>query len=465
MLDPTLRRTLMKILGKSRVRTRPHELSLYAYDASLDRGLPDAVVFPESTDEVEQIVRLAGKSRTPFAPRGSGTNLSGGSVLAAGGIVIELARMDRILSIDAENLRAVVQPGVYNLDLQNALAPVGLFYAPDPASQKVSTLGGNVGENSGGPHGVKYGVTSNHVLALEVVLADGERARLGGATFEQPPLDLVGVFVGSEGTLGIATEITLRVIPLPEDVRTMLAVFDSIRDASSAVARIFAARIVPATLEMMDQPVIRAVEESLACGYPVDAAAVLIIEIDGPKPALEETARTIIRILQQSDVRDVRLAQTADERETLWAGRRGAFGAIARIAPNYLVLDGTVPRTRLPEMLEAVHEIGRRHELLTGNVFHAGDGNLHPLFLFDDRVSGTVERVRRAGMEVLQACVRAGGTISGEHGIGMEKMDAMRLLFSDDDLFAMSLVKKAFDPHAIANPGKVIPAPQETAAS
>jgi len=351
MLDASLRRALVRKLGKDRVHTRPHELKLYEYDASLDRGMPDAVVFPEATAEVADVVGLANAFGVPFAPRGSGTNLSGGSVLASGGIIIELARMDQILSIDTQNLRAVVQPGVYNLDLQNALAPLDLFYAPDPASQKVATMGGNIGENSGGPHCVKYGVTSNHVLALEVVLSDGSVTRIGDATFERPPWDVVGVVVGSEGTLGIATEITVRVMPMPEGVRTMLAVFDSFRDASTAVGRIFAGGMLPATLEMMDNAVMKAVEESLACGYPLDAAAVLIIEIDGVAASLEDQAADIIEILGDCNVRDVRVAEDEAQREALWAGRRGAFGAIARIAPNYLVLDGTVPRTKLPDIL------------------------------------------------------------------------------------------------------------------
>ena len=461
MLEPSLRRALFKKLGKGRVHTRPHELALYAYDASLDWGMPDAVVFPDNTSEVAAVVELADAFGVPFAPRGAGTNLSGGSVLASGGIIVELARMDRILAIDTDNLRAIVQPGLYNLDLQNALAPLGLFYAPDPASQKVATMGGNIGENSGGPHCVKYGVTSNHVLALEVVLPDGSVTRIGDATLEHPPWDIVGVFVGSEGTLGIATEITVRVMPMPEDVRTMLAVFDSIRDASTAVGRIFAGGMLPATLEMMDNAVMKAVEESLACGYPLDAAAVLIIEIDGVAASLEDQAASIMEILSQCRVRDVRVAEDATQREALWAGRRGAFGAIARIAPNYLVLDGTVPRTKLPDILDAVYEIGKQYDLPVGNVFHAGDGNLHPLFFFDDRVPGTLERVREAGMAVLEACASVGGTISGEHGIGMEKKHAMHLIFSDDDLFAMHLVKHAFDPRSIANPDKIVPAHEE----
>ena len=463
MADRSLKRALIGLLGKRRVRTRPHELHLYEYDASLDRGRPDAVVFPKTTAEVADVVRIANAFGVPFVARGSGTNLSGGSVLASGGIVIETAGMDRIVSMDLANLRATVQPGVYNLDLQNALAALGFFYAPDPASQKVSTMGGNVGENSGGPHCVKYGVTTNHVLGLEVVLPDGTVTRLGDATLEQTPYDLVGVFVGAEGTLGIATEITVRIMPLPEEVRTMLAVFDSVRDASEAVGRIFGAGIAPATLEMMDQPVMKAVEESLACGYPLDAAAVLIIEIDGVSASLADQAERINGILRESNVRDVRTAQSAAERDVLWAGRRGAFGAVARVAPNYLVLDGTVPRTKLPEVLDAVCRISRETGLPVGNVFHAGDGNLHPLFFFDDRVPGMVERVREAGMAVLKACVDAGGTISGEHGIGLEKLDAMHLVFSDHDLFAMTLVKRAFDPRDLANPGKVIPQFQEAA--
>ncbi|HTP27748.1 MAG TPA: FAD-linked oxidase C-terminal domain-containing protein, partial [Anaeromyxobacteraceae bacterium] len=340
----------------------------------------------------------------------------------------------------------------------NALAPLGYQYLPDPASQKAATLGGNVAENSGGPHCFKYGTTTNHVVGLTVVLPDGEVVRLGGKAPDASGYDLTGTFVGSEGTLGICTEVVVRIVRLPESVRTLLAVYDRIEDGSETVSAIVAAGMVPATLEMMDQLVIRAVEQSVKCGFPLDCATVLLIEVDGLRDDLEEQAQAIAELCRKHGAREVRVAKDEAERAALWAGRRGAFGAVARITPSYLVCDGTVPRTALPAVLRKVGEVSQKYDLMIPNVFHAGDGNLHPLILFDWRNAEQKARVMKAGMEILEWCVQLGGTISGEHGVGIEKMDAMRLVFSEGDLRAQLKVKRAFDPKDLSNPGKIFPA-------
>ena len=457
MIDPSLIDRLKHIVGADRVAARRHEAEVYSYDASLAVGVPDAAVFPADTEQTAALVRAAAGAGVPCVPRGFGTNLSGGSVAPKGGLVIELSRLNRILAIRPEGRYAVVQPGVTNLELQNALAPAGFYFAPDPASQKVATLGGNVGENSGGPHCVKYGVTTNHVLGMTVVLADGQVVRTGSAALDPPGYDLRGVFVGSEGTLGIITELVVRILPCPESVLTLLVVYDDVADAARSVADIIAAGIVPATLEMMDATVIRAVEESKPSGYPRDAAAVLIAEVDGPAAGLADQAERIGQLCTKNRCRQVRRAKDAAERDLLWAGRRGAFGAIARLAPSFLVADCTVPRTLLPEALRQVAAIAKKHQLDHGNVFHAGDGNLHPLLLFDSRNPDQVRRVHEAGSEIMQACAKLGGTISGEHGVGMEKSDAMRLVFSEDDLDLQRRLRVAFDPRGLLNPAKVLP--------
>jgi glycolate oxidase subunit GlcD len=461
MLNRALIDELKRIVGDSHVSVSRSNSELYSYDASLARGAPGAVVFPADTDEAARVVRAAYKAGVYFVPRGFGTNLSGGTVLPSGGLVICLSRLNRILGIYPKRRCTVVQPGVTNLELQNALAAIGFFYAPDPASQKVATLGGNVGENSGGPHCLKYGVTTNHVLGMEIILPDGEITRIGGAALDPPGYDLRGAVVGSEGTLGIVTEVTVRILPKPEDVITMLAVYDSVSQAAQSVSDIIAAGMVPATLEMMDAAIIKAVEDSYACGYPRDAAAVLIIEVEGPTAGLKEQAQRIRDLCQQNNCRNIRVAKDNQERNRLWEGRRGAFGAVARLAPNYLVNDCTVPRTRLPEALVQVAEICRKYGFEHGNVFHAGDGNLHPLILFDSRDAGQLDRVHKAGWEIMQACVNLGGTITGEHGVGIEKKAAMRLVFSDEDFETQRGLKAAFDPRDLLNPGKIIPAPQE----
>jgi glycolate oxidase len=448
---------LKEIIDPDYVLSSEMDLALYGYDASLERGRPDAVVIPDSTEEVSKVVSLAHREGIPIVARGSGTNLSGGTIPTKGGIVIHFSKMNRILEVDIPNRCVTVEPGVITLDLQNQVLKQGFIYAPDPASQKVSTLGGNVGENSGGPHCLKYGVTTNHVLGLEAVLDDGTVIRTGGKARDCPGYDLTGLLIGSEGTLCIVTKMILRLLRAPEAVKTMLAIYDTIEDASNTVSAIIAEGIVPATLEMMDNVVMIAVEESVRAGYPLDAAAVLIIELDGMSDGMERQTRKIFEICKRHNVRDIQEAKDDAERARLWAGRKGAFGAVTRLKPSYMVCDGTVPRTKLPEVLRKVLETGKKNDVLIGNVFHAGDGNLHPLILFDERNKDELERVHKVTSEILKICADAGGTISGEHGIGIEKLKEMKFVFTESDLEAMRRVKRAFDPENILNPGKVIP--------
>jgi glycolate oxidase subunit GlcD len=448
---------LQKIVEPDYVLSSEMDLTLYGYDASLERNRPDVVVLPGSTKEISGVMALAYQEKIPVVARGSGTNLSGGTIPTKGGIVVHLSRMNRILETDIPNRTVTVEPGVITLDLQNHLLKQGFVYAPDPASQKVSTIGGNLGENSGGPHCLKYGVTTNHVLGTEVVLYDGTVVWTGGKSQDHPGYDLAGLLVGSEGTLGLVTKIVLKILRAPEAIKTMLAIYDTIEDASNTVSAIIAEGIIPATLEMMDNLIMKAVEESVHAGYPLDAAAVLIIELDGMSDGMDRQAQKILEICKKHHVREIQLAKHDAEREKLWAGRKGAFGAVARLRPSYMVCDGTVPRTKLPEVLGRVLETGKKYEVLIGNVFHAGDGNLHPLILFDERDKSELERVEKAASEILKICADAGGTISGEHGIGMEKIKSMPLIFSEVDLEAMRKVKKAFDPEDILNPGKILP--------
>jgi len=454
--DRILKR-LQEIVGPANVLWKEVDLAVFEYDAGLDKEKPSFVVFTQTAEDVAQVVKFLHQEGISYVARGSGTNLSGGTIPLNRGVVIELSRMNRILEIDLQNERALVEPGVYNLTLQNALAPQGYYYAPDPASQKVSTLGGNFGENAGGPHCLKYGVTGNHVLGAEFVWPNGEKTWIGSKAVDPPGPDLLGLLVGSEGTLGIATKILVRIMRSPERVLTMLAIFKNLEDAGQTVSDIISEGIIPATLEIMDNMMIRAVEESMHAGYPLDAEAVLIIELDGLSDGMEEQAQRILELCQKNGVVSTRRAKDAAERADLWAGRRGAFGAVARLAPSYLVCDGTVPRTQLPAALSAVKKVGQKYNLAVGNVFHAGDGNLHPLILFDDRNPEEMERVHRAGMEILKICADLGGTISGEHGIGTEKLKGMPLVFRDSDLDMMRTLKMAIDPKAVCNPGKVIP--------
>ncbi len=459
--DHDLRNRLIEVLDEDRVSMEPLDLLSYSYDASMDRARPQAVVYPITSSEVQKIVRFCHDKDIPVVARGAGTNLSGGALALEGGVVIVTSLMKRILDIDTESRCAVVEPGVFNLDLQNALKPLGYFFAPDPASQKACTLGGNAAENAGGPHGVAYGVTTNHVLGMKVVLSDGRLVRLGGKAPDFPGYDLIGLIVGSEGTLGIITELTLRILPLPERVETILAVFDELDDASRAVSGIIAFGIIPATLEMMDRPIIKAVQESLDAGLPEDAESILIVEVEGPESGMQRQVELIRGVLAKNNVRHVRIARDEADRDRIWAGRRGAFGALTRIKPHCLINDGTVPRHRLPEVLHRVMELGRKYGLLIGNVFHAGDGNLHPIILFDASEPGIKDKVLEMGMEILRLCVEAGGTISGEHGIGTEKRKAMRLLFSEADLGLQKRIKDAFDPKGLLNPGKIFPEEQK----
>jgi glycolate oxidase len=448
---------LRKAVGPDHVVTEPHDLVIFERDASITGALPDAIVFPADTAEVSLVMRIAQAQGLAVVPRGAGTGLSGGAVTLRGGIALSLARMHRILEIDPRSRTAMVEPGVVNLDLSVAAARHGLFYAPDPSSQKACTLGGNAAENSGGPHCLYYGVTTNHILGMEVVLADGSVHWVGGDDPDRPGLDLLGVLVGSEGTMCVITRIQVRLLAVPEAIHTLLAGFPTIETASHAVSDVIGHGIVPAALEMMDETTVGAVEAHYHAGYPTDAGAVLLVEVDG----LTESAKALIgeirQILERNEAFAVRLAGDKAERDLLWAGRKGAIGALGRIKPNYYLHDGVVPRTRLPEVLRGVGEIADHYQLPVANVFHAGDGNLHPNILFDLREEGIMDKVQKAGEEMLRACIEAGGTLSGEHGIGLEKNAFMPWIFSPDDLDAMHRVKDVLDPHGMLNPGKVFP--------
>ncbi len=454
---------LVRLIGRENVLSSAMHFKLYEYDASLIRSKPDCIVLPTTTEQVSKVLKFAHDNKVPVIARGSGTNLSGGSVTVQGGIAVVLTKMNQILDMDFENLRVVVQPGVVTLDLKNVLAKHGYLYQPDPASEKVTTIGGNFGENAGGPHCLKYGVTSNHVLGAEVVLSDGQVVQMGGKALDNPGFDVMGVLGASEGTLAIVTQAVLRIMPKAEAVKTMLCIFNSIEEGGNTVTAIIGEGIIPATLEMMDNLTIKAVEEAYHVGFPTDAAAILIIELDGLKDGMERLTERILDICRQNNVREIRVAKDQAERDKIWAGRKGAFGAVGRLRPNYLVNDGTVPRTRLPETLAKVVEIGKKYNIPIANVFHAGDGNLHPLILFDERDKDELERVHAAATEIMKVCADMGGTISGEHGIGLEKLHGMSLIFSPRDMDAMRKVKAAFDPLNLFNPGKLLPAKEKAA--
>lgn len=457
MLNKKTMKELRTIFGGENVLTDYKDLVFYQYDASLDRGLPDAVVFPHSVDQIVKLVTLCREQQIPLIPRGSGTNLSGGSIAIWGGIIIQFSYMNRILEIDLKSHCAVVEPGVYNLDLQNALAPYKFYFAPDPASQRVSTIGGNVAENAGGPHCVKYGVTVNHILGLEVVTADGEVLQIGGKAEQYPGYDLMSLLIGSEGTLGIFTKIIVKILPTPEAIKTMLAIFHSMEHAAQSVSDIMAQGIIPATLEMMDKPIIQTVEMTHHLGYPMDAEAVLLLELDGPQAGMESQADEIIAICQKNGAYKIEVAATSDQRDSLWKGRRLSFGSLTMLQPSVMIADGTVPRSKVPIVLRKVMAICDQYGLKVGNVFHAGDGNLHPFILFDDRNAVDTEKVKKACAEILNECIKVGGTISGEHGIGLEKKQSMSMLFTKQDLHAMENVKTIFDPKSIFNPNKIFP--------
>ena len=453
-----LRRELETLVGVGGVLSDPEELLVYESDGlTLFRALADFIIFPRSADEVAAVVKLADRERLPFVARGAGTGLSGGCLPAEGGLVLSLMRMNRVLEVDYDNHIAVVEPGLVNLHLSWAVGPRGFYYAPDPSSQQACTIGGNIANNSGGPHTLKYGVTVNHVLGLEVVMPDGEIVWLGGRTRDALGYDLTGVFVGSEGTFGIATKIVVRIMRKPQAVKTVLAVFDRVEDASAAVSAIIARGLVPAAVEMIDQLTIQAVEDAFGCGYPRDAAAALLIELDGLAVGMDTQAARIVAACHDSGAREVRAAADEAERQLLWKGRKSAFGAYGRVSPAYMVMDGVIPRTRLPYVLGRVNEIVAAHGLRVGNVFHAGDGNLHPNILYDPRKPGEEARVVEAGGQIMKVCAEVGGSISGEHGIGLEKSDFMPFIFSPADLAFMHKVKIAFNPTGLCNPGKMFP--------
>ncbi|GAC1471570.1 MAG: FAD-linked oxidase C-terminal domain-containing protein [Candidatus Dormibacteraceae bacterium] len=450
---------LRQVVGRESVIDSANDLRIFERDASIEGALPDAVVLPATTEQVAGVIKVAAKHRIPVVPRGAGTGLSGGAVTIRGGIALQVTRMRRILEIDPVAQTAMVEPGVVNQELSLVAASHGLFYAPDPSSQKACTLGGNAAENSGGPHCLYYGVTTNHVLGMEVVLADGSVHWVSGDTPDRVGLDLCGVLVGSEGTMCAITKIKVRLLRTPPSVATLLAAFPTVEAASQAVSAVISAGIVPAALEMMDRVTVGAVEAHYHAGYPTDAGAVLLAEVDGIAESARELMAAIREVLAKNQGYAMREAQTPAERDLLWQGRKGAIGALGRIRPNYYLHDGVVPRSRLPQVLSAVGEIGEHYKLPVANVFHAGDGNLHPNIMFDLREPGIMHQVEGAGEEMLRAVVELGGALSGEHGIGLEKSAFMPWIFSPDDLEAMQRVKGVFDADGILNPGKIFPDP------
>ena len=450
---------LVAIAGADGVLRREEELLVYDCDGyTLERSRPQVVVLPRSTAEVAAIVHACNRRDVRFVPRGAGTGLSGGCLPIDAPVMIGFSRMNRILAVDVANRTARVEAGVVNRDVTARVAAHGLYYAPDPSSQPACTIGGNVAENSGGPHTLKYGVTTNHVLSVELVRADGEIVELGAGGDDAPGYDLRGVVIGAEGTFGLVTQATLRLLPLPEGIRTLLVVFDRIDDASAAVSAIIGCGIVPAALEMMDALMVEAVEAAYHFGFPCDADAVLIVEIDGLAAGLDRQVERIAALCREHHAREVRVAANEAERALLWKSRKRAFGAVGRLAPNYCTQDGVVPRTKVPDILRIIRDVGERHRLRIANVFHAGDGNIHPILLYDERSGDEIERVLRAGRAILEACVALGGSLTGEHGIGVEKMDLLPLLFGEADLELMRRVRRVFDPDTRCNPHKIFPA-------
>jgi len=456
-MDAAFIRRLEAIVGSRHTLTAAGDLRNYGYDASFDQALPEVVVVPGSAEEIAQIVAACNDRGYPYVVRGAGTGLSGGAIAELGGVVISTARLHHMLEVDVENRLAVVEPGVINADITAAVRRHGLCYIPDPSSQSACTIGGNVAENSGGLHCLAYGVTANHTLGVEIVTPDGELVWLGGKTVDVPGYDLLGVFVGSEGTIGIVTKIVVKLTPIQQSSRTLMAVFDSVEDASQTVSSIIGAGIIPGALEMMDRLSTNAVEEFAHAGFPTDADAILIVEVDGLAAAVDEQAGAVRDVCRRNRAREVRFAATADERERIWKGRKGAFGAMGRLSRNYYVQDGVIPRSLLPEMLREVAAISQRYDLRIANVFHAGDGNLHPLILFDESKPGETDRAVMAGEAILRACVERGGSVSGEHGIGLEKRDCMAVQFAPADLELMARVKSAFGDRGLCNPRKVFP--------
>ncbi len=457
-ITPDFLKELAAIVTPARVLSSQDELLVYECDGYVvEKNVPDVVVFPETAEEIIAVVKACCSHDVPFVPRGAGTSLAGGCLPVGGGVMIALTKMRQILEINLRDRYAVVEPGVVNINLTRALADSGFHYAPDPSSQGACTIGGNIATNSGGPHTLKYGVTVNHVIGVEFVTPEGELVQLGGPTGRGNNFDLTGLFVGSEGTFGIVTKVWVKITRNPAAYRTMLAIFDSIDDTTQAISNIIGAGIVPAALEMMDKGIVGALEEAFHFGFPLDAEAVLLIEVDGLEVAVDAEAETITRLCKETGAREVRLSQTEDERALLWKCRKQAFGAIGRLSPSYCTQDGVVPRTKVPEILRFIAEVSERHDIRVVNVFHAGDGNLHPILLFDERDAEQVKRVMLASDEILGKCIDLGGSVTGEHGIGVEKISFMNRLFTDEDLKVMEDVRKVFNPTGRCSPGKLLP--------
>lgn len=458
MLAAELIDGLRGIVGAENLLAARADLLVYECDGFVvEKNSPDVVVFPRTTEQIAAIVRLCQEHEVPFLPRGAGTSLAGGCLPVGGGVMIVLTKMREILEINLRDRYAVVQPGVVNVWLTNALKGTGYHYAPDPSSQGACTIGGNVATNSGGPHTLKYGVTVNHVLALEVVLADGRVVQVGGPCEDPLGLDLVGTIVGSEGTLAIATKIWVRLTRDPQGCRTMLGIFESVEAATNAISEIIGAGMIPAALEMMDQGILVAIEQAYRFGFPLDAQAILLIEVDGLEAGLDEQRDRIVELCKQCGAREVRQAQGEAERKLLWKCRKQAFGAVGRLSPSYCTQDGVVPRTKLPHILRKIYEIGAQHDIRVVNVFHAGDGNIHPIVLFDERDHDQTQRALRVSEAILEECIACGGSVTGEHGIGVEKLNLMPRLFTADALAAMHRLRVAFNPTSRLSPGKLLP--------
>lgn len=460
----SLVKQLRRKLGRANVLSSRSELVVYECDGyTIEKSIPDVVVFPQSTDEVAEVVRLANRYDVPVSPRGAGTSLAGGCLPLGGGVVVMLTRMKRILEVNLRNRYAVVEAGVLNLQLARALAGSGHHFAPDPSSQGACTIGGNVATNAGGPHTLKYGVTVNHILGLEAVLGDGSMVRVGPVA-DRASLDLIGLLVGSEGTLAIITKIWVRLTPNPQDYRTLRVIFDTVDDATNAISDVIGEGIVPAAMELMDQGIVGAVDEAYHFGFPLDAEAVAVIELDGPSAGLDRQKERIVEICRKHGAREILQADTAQQRELLWKCRKMAVGAVGRLSPSYCIQDGVVPRTRLPHILRRIAEIGRSHDVRIVNVAHAGDGNVHPILLFDERDKNQVARVLAASKELLEECIACGGSVTAEHGIGVEKLEFMDALFAKADLDAMRRIRDALNPGARLNPGKLLPPSSSDAA-
>ena len=456
-LTPEVKTALIAIVGPKGYLVKPEDLSLYEYDGSVDKARPEMVVFPETTEQVSAIVKATAAAGVPILGRGAGTGLSGGAIPREGGVTIGFSRMNKILEIDLENERMVVQPGVVNLDISLAVQEMGYFYAPDPSSQRACTIGGNVSENAGGPHTLAYGVTTNHVLGLEFVLPDGTVYETGGKELDSPGYDLVGLLTGSEGTMVLVTKVIVRLMRQPEKIKTILAIYNSASDCADTVAQITARAITPVAVEMLDGEMLRMVEEATHAGYPLDAAAVLLIELEGLVEAVEEQTEQIRQVCEQCGAREFRVAKTAEERDLLWKGRKNAFGAVGRVSSSYYVQDGVVPRTQIAPTLRYIGEVAKKYNLGISNIFHAGDGNMHPIILFNARIPDELERARHAGEAILEYCISVGGSITGEHGVGMEKNELMSKLFRPETLDYIGRFKTLFDPSGRLNPGKVLP--------